>query len=149
MRSDTTPTANDDDEKVQLRNRVRDLELALGQRDEGLAATFRLTPVLNNLMGLLLTVPVVTPEMIRQRLEIAPDAKVAAHRLRKQLEPFEIKIHSRRNVGYWLEDADKARIRGMVAAKMRAGPTPVTPQVVGDTDLEAELDEAGVSNAAS
>lgn len=127
---------SEDDEKVRMQNRIRDLELALGQRDDGLAATFRLTPVLNNLMGLLLSVPAVTPEMIRQRLEIAPDAKVAVHRLRKQLEPFEIKIHSRRNVGYWLEDEDKARIRGMVASKLRASDSPLaSPQVVVDNDL--------------
>lgn len=124
---------------VRMQNRIRDLELALGQRDDGLAATFRLTPVLNNLMGLLLSVPVVTPEMIRQRLEIASDAKVAAHRLREQLEPFEIKVHSRRNVGYWIEDEDKARIRGMVAAKLRTSDSPlVTPHVIVDNGSDAE-----------
>lgn len=145
MRSDTTSSVTDDDEKIQMRNRIRDLELALGQRDEGLLATFRLTPVLNNLMGLLLSVPAVTPEMIRQRLEIAPDAKVAVHRLRRQLAEFDIKIQSRRNVGYWIEDEDKARIRGMVAAKMRDS---VTPQVIAGTDLDTELDE-DAPNAAS
>lgn len=129
---------DDDDEKVQMRNRIRDLELALGQRDDGLAATFRLTPVLNNLMGLLLSVPAVTPEMIRQRLEIAPDAKVAVHRLRKQLKEFEIEIHSRRNVGYWLEDADKARIRGLVARKLASiDPSLITPQVISDDEPDA------------
>lgn len=141
-----------------MRNRIRDLELALGQRDEGLAHTFRLTPVLNNLLGLLLSVPTVTPEMVRQRLEIAPDVKVAMHRLRGQLKEFceehnlePIEINQRRNVGYWLNDEDKARIRGLVAAKMRAGPEPVPPQVIAGTDLEddeLELDEAAISNVA-
>lgn len=147
--TNTVPVVTDDDEKVQMRNRIRDLELALGQRDDGLAATFRLTPVLNNLMGLLLSVPTVTPEMIRQRLEIAPDAKVAMHRLRKQLKEFcdehelpPLEIHQRRNVGYWLDDIDKQRIRGLVAAKMGGSPSPVPPQVI-------ELDEPEDLNAAS
>jgi hypothetical protein len=109
---------NDDDENARLRVRIRDLELALGQRDKTLAVTFRLTPALNNLLGLLISVPVVTPEMIRDRLEIANDAKVGIHRLRKQLEPWDIKIQQKRNLGYWLEDEDKARIRGLVAAKV-------------------------------
>lgn len=104
-----------DHEKDQLRARVRDLELALGQGDAKLAAAFRLTPVLNNLFGLLLSLQTVTPEMIRQRLEIAPDAKVAIHRLRAQLKPWAIEIESRRNVGYWLSAETKAKILALLA----------------------------------
>lgn len=137
----------DDDDKERMQNRIRDLELALGQRDDGLVATFRLTPVLNNLLGLILSVPVVTPEMIRQRLEIAHDAKVAKHRLKKALAEFGIEIKSRRNVGYWLEDEDKARIRGMVAAKLRASNADLTPQVIVDNG-DHEQDEAAISNVA-
>jgi hypothetical protein len=66
-------------------------------------------------LGLLLALPIVTPEMIRQRLEIAPDAKVAIHRLRKHIEPWKIEIGSRRNVGYWLEPEDKAKIKALVS----------------------------------
>lgn len=135
MRPTTAPRPNDDDEVTELRTRVRDLELTLGQRDEALLSTFRLTPVLNNLMGLLLAVPIVTPEMIRQRLEIAPDAKVAAHRLRKHLKAWDIQVHSRRNVGYWIEDEDKARIHGLVAAKMRGHA--VTPEVTENEEIAA------------
>jgi hypothetical protein len=137
MRPTTAPRASDDDEVTQLRTRIRDLELALGQRDDSLSATFRLTPVLNNLMGLLLAVPAVTPEMIRQRLEIAPDAKVAMHRLRRHMKEWEIKIHSRRNVGYWLEDQDKVRVRALIAQKMRGQ---VTPQVIAENDIDYEIE---------
>lgn len=128
-----------DNEKDQLRARIRDLELALGQSDDNLAITFRLTPVLNNLLGLLLSVPNVTPEMIRQRLEIAPDAKVAIHRLRKQLEPWLGKdaIESRRNVGYWLSAETKAKIRAM----MGTDPVPAAPVVTPPGSDEAD-DEA-------
>jgi hypothetical protein len=138
-----------DDEKTRLQTRVRDLEIALGQKSEVLLATFRLPPVMNNLFGLLLSVPSVTEEIVRQRLEIAPNAKVAVHRLRKQLKKFcetnnldPITIHSRRNVGYWLEDADKLRIREFVAQKVRGAE--VTPQVVVSNDnvvVPASADE--------
>jgi hypothetical protein len=108
------------EELERLQQRVKDLEGALGQNNENLAVTFKLTPVLNNLMGLLLQLPNVTPEMIRQRLEIAPDAKVAVHRLRKHLKPYGIDIINRRNIGYWIEDDTKLRIRKMLAEKLRA-----------------------------
>jgi hypothetical protein len=98
-----------------LKARIRDLELALGQGNANLAITFRLTPVLNNLMGLLVAMPVVTPEMICQRLGIAPDAKVALFRLRKHIAPWEITIHSKRNVGYWIDSTDKAKVKRMLA----------------------------------
>lgn len=106
---------NADDELAALRARVRDLEAVLGQSQEGITATFRLTPVLSNLFGLLLSLPNVTSEMIRQRLEIATDAKVAIHRLRTHLKPWGIKVHSRRNVGYWFDDEAKKKIRALIA----------------------------------
>lgn len=109
-----------DEELERLQQRVKDLEGALGQNNELLAVTFKLTPVLNNLLGLLLALPNVTPEMIRQRLEIASDAKVGMHRLRKHLEKFGVEIQSRRNLGYWLEDETKLKIRKLVAEKQRA-----------------------------
>lgn len=127
---------HDDSAEVdKLRLKVRDLELALGQSNDNLAVTFRLTPVLNNLLGLLLALPIVTPEMIRQRLEIAPDAKVAIHRLRKHLEPWAIEIGSRRNVGYWLEEDAKARIKSLIKGTEAAIAGVDTPQ--GNDDAAA------------
>ena len=135
----------DSNEEVdKLRLKVRDLELALGQSNDNLAVTFRLTPVLNNLMGLLLTLPTVTPEMIRQRLEIAADAKVAIHRLRKHIEPWGIKIRSRRNLGYWLEDEDKAKIKTLLANTLEKNAAPVTVQ--GNSDHDQPPATAGVGN---
>jgi hypothetical protein len=130
------PPENNETDRLNLR--IRDLELALGQGDDNLAVTFRLTPVLNNLMGLLLALPIVTPEMIRQRLEIAPDAKVAIHRLRKHLEPwFEGDvIQSRRNVGYWIEGIDKLKIKALVAGVVGEMATPEVT-LAGDAGLVA------------
>ncbi len=104
----------DDEETVALRDRVRDLESALGQRNEALANTFKLTPKLNNLLGLLLALPIVKGDLIQQRLGIASDSKVAKHRLNQALKPYGIKIHSKRLVGYWISDEDKARIKAMI-----------------------------------
>ena len=104
----------------ELRARIRDLEAALKQNDKSLAITFKLPPVLSNLLGLLLSVPIVTPEMVRQRLEITTDAKVAMHRLRNHLKPWDIKIHSRRNIGYWIEADDKHRIKAMLTPEVSA-----------------------------
>lgn len=130
----------DDHEKDQLRARIRDLELTLGQANDNLAVTFRLTPVLNNLLGLLLSLPVVTPEMIRQRLEIAPDAKVAIHRLRQHLVPWlgEDAIESKRNVGYWLSKETKAKIRALMAD---TGGAPPEVTLEGDEDI-GDLEQA-------
>lgn len=104
-----------DDETLRLRERVRDLEAALGQNDNTLAVTFRLTPKLSNLLGLLLQLPNVTPEMIQHRLEIASDAKVAMHRLRVHLKSWGVVVHSRRHLGYWLDGDTKERIRALAS----------------------------------
>lgn len=124
-----------------LQQRVKDLELTLGQGDDNLAHTFKLTPVLNNLMGLLLSLPNATPEMIRQRLEIAHDAKVAVHRLRRHLKAFceerkieEIEIKSRRNLGYWFEDETKLLIRQLIAQKIRASTDASLPMVASESN---------------
>jgi hypothetical protein len=87
---------------------------ALRQDDQKLLVTFKLPPGPNNLLGLLLSVEMVTPEMIERRLEIATESKVAVHRLRKYLEPYDIKIESRRHLGYWLTPETKARIHKMI-----------------------------------
>lgn len=103
-----------DEEYQRVCARVADLETALEQSNSNLAVTFRLPPAMNKLLGLLIALPNVTSEMVHQRLEIATDAKVAVHRLRGLMKPHGIQIHSRRNLGYWIENADKARIRDML-----------------------------------
>ena len=107
--------ADQSEEVEALRDRIRDLESALCQRNESLSNTFKLTPALNNMLGLLLSLPTVKSEVIHQRLGIASDAKVAMHRLRKELEAFGIEVHSKRLLGYWLDDETKARIKTMIA----------------------------------
>jgi hypothetical protein len=98
-----------------LRERVRDLETALGQRNELLQNVFKLSPTLSNIFGLLLALPAVKTELINQRIGIAYDSKVAIHRLRKHLVPWGIEVKSKRLIGYWLSDEDKDRAKDLLA----------------------------------
>jgi len=102
------------DEIATLQDRVRDLEAALGQKDHRLVLAFDLSPKLSDLLGLLLNSPVVSSPTIRQRLEIASDARVAMYRLRRTMEKFNVVIHCRRGYGYWLDEATKQRITAKV-----------------------------------
>lgn len=107
--------ALDSYENTLLRERVRELENALGQKSELLQNTFKLSPVLSNLLGLLLALPAVKAELVHHRVGIAC-AKVSIHRLRKVLEPFGVDIKSQRMVGYWLTDEDKLKVRDILVA---------------------------------
>jgi hypothetical protein len=67
-------------------------------------------------MGLLLTLPIVTPEVIAQRLGIDIEVRVAMNRLRRDLEKFGIVVESRRKLGYWFTDETKNKIKAMTSA---------------------------------
>jgi hypothetical protein len=108
-----TGTSSEDDPEY-LKQRIRDLETALNQRNDNLALAFQLSPLLNKLFGLLLSLPTVTTNMIAQRVGITADAKVAIHRLRKHLKSWEITVHSKRSLGYWIDEADKVKIRALI-----------------------------------
>lgn len=97
-----------------LKERVRELEATLGLADPTLIK-FNLSPALRKIMGLMLALPHVTPEMIEERLGIATTAKVAIHRLRHKLKPHGIEIKSRHCVGYWFDPDTKEKIRGLTS----------------------------------
>jgi hypothetical protein len=122
---------SDNSEIADLKARVRELEAALGQGNKTLAAHFHLSSQNSNLLGLLVALDYVTPEVISERLQIASDAKVALHRLRRSLAEFGISIRARRNVGYWLDPATKVRIRDMLTSPPAditvVGPVPTAP----------------------
>lgn len=94
-----------------LESRIRDLEALLRQNDHRTMVAYRLTPVLNNIFGLLLSQELVMPEMIEHRLELTGDAKVAMYRLRQHMKPYGVEIHSTRKVGYWLDPETKDKVR--------------------------------------
>lgn len=111
-------------DSVALKARIRDLEATLNQKNLDIAVAFHLTPALANLLGLLLSMPLVTADTIQNRLEIVTDAKVAIHRLRKRmtrcygrlgLAEGTILIQGRRHVGYWIEPTHKELLRSVVS----------------------------------
>lgn len=112
--SDTT------DEGTALKAKVAALESALHQNNLSIAVAFKLTPALSNLLGLLIALPLVTPETIQHKLRLSADPKVAMHRLRRMMarwwEGPEPLIKGRRCVGYWIEPKDKEWLQSKIEA---------------------------------
>jgi len=127
--------------EIGLRARIQSLELTLGiTQNSNIGVIFRLPASLTKLLGLLLSAPNVTPEMVAE-LGIVTNTKVAMHRLRNYLDIWskangqeDFDIRSRRTLGYWLDESTKKRIRGLVTSE-------VTVEQSIDEDL-MEIDEA-------
>ena len=98
-----------------LEEKLREANYRLQQTDQSLIATFKLPPQRMKLMGLLLTLPIVTTEIIAQRLGIDIEVRVAMNRLRNDLAKWELRIESRRKLGYWFTEETKARIKALVS----------------------------------
>lgn len=106
-------------EEIQvLKDRIASLEAALGLKNETLTTKYKLTPAMGSLLGLLLELPIVTDEAIKNKLRIAADAKVAIYRLRRQLLPYAVEVHSKRGTGWYLDDETKLRIRHDVTGEV-------------------------------
>jgi hypothetical protein len=76
-------------------------------------------------LGLLLSVPNVTTQMIEQQLEIANHAKVVIGRLRADLDAYcrgantpPLVIQGKRALGYWLDKDTKDRIRLILSRRV-------------------------------
>lgn len=111
--------------------RIAELEEAFGLNFQDTGDVLHLPPALTKLLGCLLASPNVTADMIMMRLNIATDAKVAVHRLRGYLKPLNININSRRGLGYWLSDADKARLREItLKGSAETAPAPAVIEAV-------------------
>lgn len=52
----------------------------------------------------------ITASAIENDHRIVTDAKVLIHKIRRRLEAYGITVHSRPNVGYWMDDASKAAL---------------------------------------
>ena len=100
-----------------LRERVRMLEASLGLPEDTLPNRFALPPALQKILGLLMSLPTVTAEMIEERLGIATPAKVAVFRLRRKLKPYGIEIQSKYAVGYWLDPDTKEKVSALITAE--------------------------------
>lgn len=97
-----------------LRLRVRELEATLGLINHTTGA-LELSPTSSRILALMMRLPYLTPEILRERLSIARDVKVSIHRLRKRLKPHGIEIKSKHSVGYWLEPEMKDKVRALTA----------------------------------
>ena len=107
--------------------RIATLEKALHLGDNVLATVFKLPPQQANLLGMLLSQPVVTTDTIKD-LGVANTPKVAINRLRKRMEAYEITIRRTARSGYWLDENDKAVIQS--AVKMMTDAHQIPPEQV-------------------
>lgn len=107
-------------ENERLRARVAELEHRLQQSPQGLVSRFRLPPSLLATLALLLQEQVIDADKFDADENTPKDIKVTIHRLRKMLAPHKIDIKSRRSTGYWIDDADKERIRDMITDAVSA-----------------------------
>lgn len=123
----------------ELEAKVRELEKVLGVKDDDLLVTFKLSPTLNAIFGLMLSQKLVTADMIERRLAIASEAKVAVHRLRTSLKHWEIGIESKRNLGYWLTAQTKEKVRQLVAREITPEGTGGGSEPEGERQLEDAL----------
>jgi hypothetical protein len=86
-----------------------------------LQITYDLPPSLAKILVLLVNNEVVTARMIELDERLTKDAKVAVHRLRRRLEASPFTVNSRRDVGYWIDDAAREILRGVMKDSARGG----------------------------
>lgn len=82
---------------------------------------YKLSRTMAKALRLLIERQRVLPAELKQELETVLDAKMIIHKLRKKLKVFGISIQSRRDVGYWLDDAAREALLKELAADSPAG----------------------------
>jgi hypothetical protein len=102
----------------ELRARITELEATLYAERDALRSLFKLSNAKSHIIALLMSCKTIDKEMVQNNLSIVTDLKVAICTLRKELEPWGIKVHSKRGYGYWISDEDKARINLMLTAEL-------------------------------
>lgn len=91
--------------------RIQELEDQLRLDHEKYMRPFDLTQQQAKLLALLMDVPVASAETIRTRVDMSTEAKVAVHRLRARLKPHGIEVEGRRFHGFWMEPAEKQKVK--------------------------------------
>jgi hypothetical protein len=77
----------------------------------------------------------ITADAIENKHKIVTDAAVLIHKIRRQLAPFGITVHSRRDVGYWIDDSSKAVLLKAIGHEAPAGHA----GEVEDADRDSEV----------
>jgi hypothetical protein len=99
----------------ELRARISELEATLYAKKNDIDDFFKLSKAKTHIIALLMSCKSIDKTMVEETLDIVTDLKVAICTLRKELQPWGIEIHSKRNRGYWIDDETKARINTMIA----------------------------------
>ena len=107
-----------DDEIAFLRSRIADLESALSLKDPTIQSVYKLTPGLTGLLGLLIELPFVSESIVQEKLKIASSCKVLMYRLRSELKARNIKVYSRRGMGWFIDDEIRERVRAAVTPEV-------------------------------
>ena len=81
-----------------------------------LSAVFKMPPAPSNLLRLLMDHNVVSAAKITEVLRLQVP-KIAICKLKRELKKWDVAIHNRRRVGWWLDDETKAKIRHMAQAQ--------------------------------
>lgn len=111
-----------------LRARIDELEEALYKKRDPLRILFKMSEARTRILSMLLSSPTVDRYTVEITLGIVTNMRVAICMMQKDLEPWGIEIRSKRNVGYWIDGIDKARITAMLAdlngePELHAAPT--------------------------
>jgi len=135
----------------ELQARIYDLENALKLNNNNIAGTFRLSAQLGRLLGLMLSVPHVTVDMMQQQLEITSNARMAVKRLRRHLDAYcevegvdPIVIHTTRSTGYWLDKPTKERIKKLITPEvtdeaLNQAPVEIEAPVVAPDEIDEDF----------
>lgn len=94
--------------------RIQELEEQLRLNHEDYMLPFKLTQQQAKLLALLMEVPIASAETIRLRVDMSTEAKVAVHRLRARMLPYEVTIHGRRFHGFWMDEENKRKVKELV-----------------------------------
>ena len=88
---------------------------------EDLQVKLRLSRSMAKIVKLMLDDGRISTAAIENEHKIVLDAKVMMHKIRRRLEGTGITIHSRRDVGYWMDEASKAALLKALDVEAPAG----------------------------
>ena len=86
-----------------------------------LQVRFRLSKSMATVVKLMYDNGRITGDAIENEHKIVTDAKVLMHKIRRRLAPCGITIHSRRDVGYWVDDASRDALLLALGTEAPAG----------------------------
>lgn len=77
---------------------------------------FGISPTMADLLVLFLNEKIVDADMMVAHGADPNNYRMAVYRLRTVLDEYKIEIQSQQNLGYWMEQEDRAKVRALIAA---------------------------------